>query len=250
MRAFSLSHASRLPITGGSHPLRRESIKWLSWANAFSLVAVVAVFATWSIWTHRHKETAGGPEHGQKVLKYIELGVPPSIAKTAAGSSQIGVVAMPTFGVPEPVPDEQAPKTNFAPDLVVPSMPTLGAGEAVDPDIAVDLTGVASQDMETNTGSMVFESYELDQPPQAVVKEPPSYPYKARELGVEGSVQVKMLVQKDGSVGDVKILDARPKGVFDEAVYQALAQWRFNPGKVGGKAVMAWVVTTVHFDLN
>jgi len=71
-----------------------------------------------------------------------------------------------------------------------------------------------------------------------------------RERGVEGSVQVKMLVQKDGSVGDVKILDARPKGVFDQAVYSALAQWRFNPGKIAGKAVMAWVVTTIHFDLN
>jgi protein TonB len=250
MKAFSLAHASRLPITGGRHPLRRESIRWLSWANASALLLAVAVFASWNLWTHRHKGTEGASQHGQQVLKYIELGVPPSITKTAARSAQVGVVAMPSFGVPEPVPDEQAPKTNFAPDLVVPSMPTLSAGEAVDPNIAIDLTGIASQGLETNTSSLVFESYELDQPPQAVVKEPPVYPYKARELGVEGSVQVKILVQQDGSVRDVQILDARPKGVFDQAVYGALAQWRFNPGKIAGKAVMAWVVTTIHFDLN
>ena len=250
MRAFSLAHASRLPVTGGRHPLRRESTRWLSWANASSLLLAVAVFAAWNVWSHRHKEMVSGALQGRQTLKYIELGVPPSITKTAAHSAQIGVVAMPTFGVPEPVPDEQAPKTNFAPDLVVPSMPAMGAGEAVDPNIAVDLTGIASQGLETTNSSLVFESYELDQPPQAVVKEPPSYPYKARERGVEGSVQVKMLVQKDGSVGDVKILDARPKGVFDQAVYSALAQWRFNPGKIAGKAVMAWVVTTIHFDLN
>lgn len=249
MRSYPLASAPRLPMTGSRHPLRLESTKWLTWANASSLLLAVAVFAAWNLWSHRHRlETAQAP--GRQILKYIELGVPPSIMKTSAQSAQVGVVAMPSFGVPEPVPDEQAPKATFAPELVVPAMPTMNAGEAVDPNISVDIGALSTQSLETTDSNPVFESYELDQPPQAVVKEQPTYPYKARELGVEGDVQVKMLVQPDGSVGNVQILDARPKGVFDQAIYTALAQWRFNPGKIGGKTVAAWVVTTIHFALN
>jgi protein TonB len=67
---------------------------------------------------------------------------------------------------------------------------------------------------------------------------------------VEGEVQVKMLVQQDGSVAQVFIVDARPKGLFEEAVRKSILQWRFSPGKMQGKTVTAWVVTTIHFDLN
>jgi TonB family protein len=59
-----------------------------------------------------------------------------------------------------------------------------------------------------------------------------------------------MLVHQDGSVGQVFIVDARPQGLFEEAVKKSLQQWRFNPGKIDGKTVTAWVVTTIHFDLN
>jgi protein TonB len=57
-------------------------------------------------------------------------------------------------------------------------------------------------------------------------------------------------VEPDGRVAKVLIVDARPQGLFEDTVMKSLAQWRFSPGKIEGKTVTAWVVTTIHFDLN
>jgi protein TonB len=43
---------------------------------------------------------------------------------------------------------------------------------------------------------------------------------------------------------------SRPEGVFEEAVMKAVPQWRFKPGTIEGKAVTAWVVTALKFQLN
>lgn len=133
---------------------------------------------------------------------------------------------------------------DFKPDLMQPRF--AGFGGNIDAGIAIDLGGIGGGDI---GGEFVFESYELDQPPQPVVKVPPIYPYRAREQGVTGVVQVKLLVRSDGSIGQVLILAARPEGVFEEAVRKAVPQWKFEPGKVEGEPVTAWVITALRFEL-
>jgi protein TonB len=59
-----------------------------------------------------------------------------------------------------------------------------------------------------------------------------------------------MLVNPDGSVGQVQVLDARPPGIFEDAVKRTVPQWRFSPGKIEGRPVAAWVVTTIQFNLD
>jgi len=140
-------------------------------------------------------------------------------------------------------------KTEFEPELDSPSLSSPFAEGTPDIDISLDLSNLMNEEVEAGS-EVVFESYELDQPPQAVVKIPPPYPHQARERGVEGAVQVKLLVHQDGTVGQVFIVDARPQGLFEDSVKKSLQQWRFNPGKIDGKTVTAWVVTTIHFDLN
>jgi TonB family protein len=150
--------------------------------------------------------------------------------------------------VSKTVTETPAEETDFEPDLVSPSFSgPLSSG--VDFDIAQDLSSLTSQDVVGEAG-LTFEAYELDQPPQAVFQVPPPYPFEAREQGVEGAVQVRMLVESDGSVAKVLIIDSRPKGLFEDSVMKSLPQWRFSPGKIEGKTVTAWVVTTIHFDLN
>jgi len=63
-------------------------------------------------------------------------------------------------------------------------------------------------------------------------------------------VKIKLLVKADGSVGGVEVLDANPKGLFEDATVKAVPNWRFQPGLVDGQAVPSWVVTTVRFTLN
>ena len=141
---------------------------------------------------------------------------------------------------PEP---EQQP--DFMPDLMQPDFSDFGGLAG---GIAIDLGALGGSGGGLNQ-PVVFESYELDSPPEPVVKVPPVYPYKAREQGVEGVVQVRLLVRPDGSVGQVLIVAARPEGVFEEAVRQAVPRWKFEPGKVDSQPVAAWVVTALHFKL-
>jgi protein TonB len=40
---------------------------------------------------------------------------------------------------------------------------------------------------------------------------------------------VSFTVNPDGSVGDVNILSARPRGVFERNVQAAVKRWRYQP---------------------
>ena len=130
---------------------------------------------------------------------------------------------------PEQVKEPEKPKeeeqNDFAPDLFQPELSGMGGLDLG--AIAINLGDIGHT---ADTKEFVFEAYELDTPPQPLVKVPPVYPYKAREQGVQ-------------------IMDARPKGVFEDAVLKAVQQWTFNPGKIEGEAVTAWVVTTIRFQL-
>ena len=80
--AFSLDDAPRLPLTGDNHPLRRELAKWMSWANLVTLLLTALIFAGWYFWSHRTIEEAP-VMRPIKIVRYTDLGVPPSIARPA-----------------------------------------------------------------------------------------------------------------------------------------------------------------------
>lgn len=57
----------------------------------------------------------------------------------------------------------------------------------------------------------------------------PIYPAQAAEEGIEGSVVVTLDIETDGSVSNVKVVDAQPKGIFDRQTKIAVRQWRWEP---------------------
>ncbi|APE29714.1 hypothetical protein BOX17_01310 [Halomonas aestuarii] len=59
---------------------------------------------------------------------------------------------------------------------------------------------------------------------------PPSYPRRAQRRGLEGHVVVEFLIRPDGRVKacSVRVVEARPRRVFDEAATRAVADWRFE----------------------
>jgi protein TonB len=65
--------------------------------------------------------------------------------------------------------------------------------------------------------------------PVAVSTPAPDFPEGARRSHKSGYVVVAYTVGVDGSVGNVRIVESSPRGVFDHAVESALARWRFQP---------------------
>ena len=48
----------------------------------------------------------------------------------------------------------------------------------------------------------------------------------------------------------MEILEAVPKGYFEDSVLRTVPGWRFEPGRIAGEPVASWVVTTIQFDLS
>lgn len=151
-----------------------------------------------------------------------------------------------TEDVKPPKPPQPKQQLDFKPDLRPPALdlgaPGLAGGIAFDLGMGDLNDGLDAQ--------VVFNPYELDTQPETLVRIPPEYPYQARQRGIEGVVQIKLLVNADGTIGPIHVLSARPENIFEEAAIKGARRWKFKPGRIAGEPVTAWVVTNVRFTLN
>lgn len=76
------------------------------------------------------------------------------------------------------------------------------------------------------------------------------YPSQARKRGQEGYVLLNVLVRDDGSIGRLKVLDSKPRGVFDEAAKGWVQNWVFDPATYENNPVSTWVKQKVVFKLQ
>lgn len=76
------------------------------------------------------------------------------------------------------------------------------------------------------------------------------YPPVPAENGVQGKVLVQFVVEKDGSVGDVKILRSVEVNLDYEAIRLCKSMPKFEPGKLDGKPVRVWYVLPINFVLD
>jgi protein TonB len=76
------------------------------------------------------------------------------------------------------------------------------------------------------------------------------YPAQARRMGIEGKVFVQFVVDKDGSLTDIKVLRGIGGGCDEEAVrvLQKAAKW--TPGKQRGKSVKQRMSLPITFRLQ
>ncbi len=95
-------------------------------------------------------------------------------------------------------------------------------------------------------GSLGF----LDSPPVLVTYVKPIYPWRARELGIEGTVVVRIFVDERGIVRRVKIVKSSPPGVFERSVLEAVKSWKFIPARDGGRPVSCWIEKPIRFKLG
>ena len=79
---------------------------------------------------------------------------------------------------------------------------------------------------------------------------PPSYPKMAVEQRIVGKVVVRVNVDAAGKATDVRVLEASPAGVFDEATVTAAKQWTFEPALRDGKAVASALKIPVTFAMD
>jgi protein TonB len=76
------------------------------------------------------------------------------------------------------------------------------------------------------------------------------YPAQARRMGIEGKVFVEFVIEKDGSITDVKFIKGIGAGCDEEAVRVVQSAPKWKPGKQRGKPVRQRMVLPIAFKLG
>jgi protein TonB len=116
----------------------------------------------------------------------------------------------------------QAPKMNFAS-----ASASTDAVSMIQPEVNAR---AAMTKMTVNVGGS-------DRDIMPLVRINPDYPPRAQSRGIEGWVLIQFTITAAGTVRDAKVIDASPKGYFEDAALKAIARWRYNPKVQEGVAV-------------
>ena len=81
-----------------------------------------------------------------------------------------------------------------------------------------------------------------------VFKVDPEYSGQAREAKHEGTVVLNVVVQRDGTVRNVRVVQSLGLGL-DEKAIEAVQKWRFSPGMKSGEPVDVAAIIEVTFRL-
>jgi len=180
--------------------------------------------------------------------------VEPPTAKLVEAATDFAVEKKP------PPKKQKAPKPNrtkrvksaAAPRAPLPNVASVVGG------VDFDLPGVEGADLGSLGQSLLGDANRntamtadsVDEPPKTRRRVLPQYPNRARERGIEGYVTLKLKVSSGGDVSSVRVVEAKPKGVFEQVAVASVQQWQFDPGMYEGQPVETWVNQTVRFRLN
>lgn len=76
------------------------------------------------------------------------------------------------------------------------------------------------------------------------------YPEQAAQNDIQGRVTVMFVVEKDGSIGEVKVARGKDPDLDKEAVRVVKTLPKFVPGKMNGQSVRVWFTLPITFKLK
>jgi len=172
------------------------------------------------------------PELVEPVLQEVQeiVAEPPPVAKEIVKKLEKAVEPRPIKAVQKK--KKIVPKQMIVPATVTPQEPAKEVAEPVPEEPAS------------------YEQAQVDSIPAVISKDKPDYPYRARRMNVTGFVEIRFLVNKNGRVEELEILQEKPAGTFDESVRKTVMGWRFNPGIKSNRSVATWMTTTINFELE
>ena len=155
-----------------------------------------------------------------------------------------------------PPPPPPAPVAEPPPELVEkPPEPPREVAEAPPERRAPPRQTAAPQPVRLSAALQGMESFTLEgrtTPPEAADaarNRRPNYPEASRRRGEEGVVRVELLVDPNGRVVDVRVLESSGFSTLDAEAVKTVRDWRFRPAQRAGVPVAGSITTAVHFRL-
>jgi TonB family protein len=83
-------------------------------------------------------------------------------------------------------------------------------------------------------------------PPRVLTQMKPTYTNEALDQRIQGTVVLELIVRADGHPTDIRVVRSLEAGLDLQAIIAA-RQWRFEPGRLGGRPVDVQVVVMMDF---
>jgi protein TonB len=144
---------------------------------------------------------------------------PNRIADVKSAQGRIGVPQSPAAVLSPAPPAEQENTAATAPGLTVPPTP--------DP--------------------VYYPARQLDVYPALLESSGLVFPERAAREGVVGNVTVLLLIDHNGIVNEISVVEAEPAGYFEDAARSAFDAMRFIPARKNGRAVRSRILISVSF---
>jgi len=165
-------------------------------------------------------------------LPRLSIAVPPPEIRPTIQRSAIELMTPPLAETPRP---SIAPAP--AAEVIAPA-PVEPLAQAPAPAAAAP---VPAQAVPLPTHSETLSAASSGIAPLRVVA--PVYPAQAMIAGIEGAVELEYRIAANGSVRQIRVISARPAGIFDEAAKTALRGWQFAAGSGGEQRTQNFAFT-------
>lgn len=90
---------------------------------------------------------------------------------------------------------------------------------------------------------------EVDTAPVSLSRKVPAYSMLARQMRLQGTVVLNVLVNENGTVDDVVIVKGISGADLNDATVKAAKAWTYRPATKDGVAVKVWKTEQVAFKL-
>jgi protein TonB len=129
---------------------------------------------------------------------------------------------------------------------------TVGAGERPDLPTGIPINGQQMFAIPGPTPDVRVDIQRIKvstmDPAKLMHQVKPVYPQIARIAGIQGTVVLRAIVNRDGSIQNVQIISGHP--MLKQAAEDAVRQWRYKPTYLNGQAVEVDTAITVNFVLG
>jgi protein TonB len=236
-----------IQATYGFKELRTLTRKYSQIALAIAgILHVAAISAYYGVLKLTEEEE---PVYSVRIMKYSDLGPPPSITNSQAAPAVAveAPTAKPSIGTPVPVPDAEInPEQTIATQTEMAQVgPAIGEGEGTGGPVEIE------NDIKLEDDGPPPDFVPVEKQPNPIPGNSPApvYPEIARRAGVEGTVWVKIWVDKEGNPKKAQILKSDAE-LFNQPAIEAAMKWKFTPAIMNNGPVAVWVSIPFKFRLN
>lgn len=233
-------------IQYGFQELRRLYNRYASIALTLAVSLHLSIIGAYYLIEYLGEEEE--PVYTMRVVKLSELGPPPSITNTET-APQLAIsapTAKPTIGVPVPVPDaEVSPEQTLATQTEMSQQVSPLAADLGDAGGSVQI----EQDIKIEDEGPPPDFVPVEKQPVPVKQVTPIYPELAQRAQMEGTVWVKIWVDKEGKPKKAVVIKSDAE-IFNQAAIDAAMQWVFTPAIMNNGPVAVWVAIPFKFKLK